>query len=177
MKDLLDQKGVELIDGTLVEKAMGLQESLLAAFLIAIIETYAQEHDLGLVAGEQGGTRLGKHLVRFADVSFYSWDRFPNGEIPEEPYPRIAPDLAIEVLSKRNTKGEMKRKRKEYFKAGVKVVWIVDRFTRTVTVYRSETDFKVFREGDVLDGGNVMPGLVIPVRRIFSKLQRRRKRS
>ena len=71
----------------------------------------------------------------------------------------------------------MKRKRREFFKAGVKVVWIVDRFSRTVTVYASEKDFQILKEGDILDGGMVLPGFKIPVRNIFSKLQRRRKQS
>jgi Uma2 family endonuclease len=141
-----------------------------------LIAKFLDENDLGVLAGEQGGTQLGRRLVRFADISFYSWDQFPEGELPEEAYPKLAPDLAIEVLSKGNTKGEMRRKRKDYFKAGVKLVWMVDRFIRAVTVYTSETEFKVLREGDILDGGEVLPGFEIPVRSIFESMQRRRKR-
>src|SRR5262245_50645977 len=131
VKDLLKRKGVELIDGTLVEKAMGLRESILAYFLGRMIGKFLDENDLGVLAGEQGGTQLSKRLVRFADISFYSWDQFPDGELPEEAYPKLAPDLAVEVLSKGNTRGEMKRKRRDYFRAGVKLFWLVDHFTRT----------------------------------------------
>ena len=47
----------------------------------------------------------------------------------------MAPDLAIEVLSESNTPAEMERKLKEYFAAGMQLVWYFDPRARTVTVY------------------------------------------
>src|SRR3954470_17314276 len=41
----------ELVDGILVEKAMGWLESLLAAHIIRLVGNFAAEHDLGVVAG------------------------------------------------------------------------------------------------------------------------------
>jgi Uma2 family endonuclease len=49
--------------------------------------------------------------------------------------PKLAPYLAVEVLGKGNTKREMDRKLKDYFLAGVQLVWFVDPAKRTVEVF------------------------------------------
>lgn len=82
------------------------------------------------------------------------------------------PDLAIEVLSRGNTPREMARKRREYFTAGVRRVWMVDRFNRTVSVYSSETEFRTFTDSDTLDGEDVLPGFKLSIRDIFGELER-----
>src|SRR5438093_3280835 len=48
----------ELVDGTLVEKVMGLPESMLAGQVLTEINVYARQHDLGIAAGEAGTVRL-----------------------------------------------------------------------------------------------------------------------
>ena len=64
------------------------------------------------------------------NVSFISWQRLPGGELPKKPIPNLVPDLAVEVLSKGNTKAEMRRKLHEYFQAGVRLVRPIDPTTR-----------------------------------------------
>ena len=48
----------ELVDGTLVEKAMGLPESMLAGQVLHRIASFAEAHDLGIPSGEAGTVRL-----------------------------------------------------------------------------------------------------------------------
>lgn len=162
----------ELVDGTLVEKAVGLRESFLAAALIGILRAFVIPRNLGLVSGPDGTMRLFPGLVRMPDVAFISWDRFPDRRVPEEPIPDLAPDLAIEVLSASNTPKEMARKRREYFKAGVRLVWMVDRKARTVAVYTSPDQFVTLDESQTLDGGDVLPGFALPLRDLFAELDR-----
>src|ERR1043165_345196 len=125
----------ELVDGTLVEKAMGLSESMIAGRVIQKINNFADEHDLGIAAGEAGTVRLLKGLVRIPDVSFFCWDKLPGRILPFEPIPDLFPDLAVEVLSENNTPEEMDRKLREYFLAGVRLVWMIDPRKRTAEVY------------------------------------------
>ncbi len=47
----------------------------------------------------------------------------PNGKLPTDPVPELVPDFVVEVLGAGNTRGEMARKRREYFLAGVRLVW------------------------------------------------------
>src|SRR5438128_410273 len=63
----------ELVDGVLVEKAMGSPESCLAIEIARMLKTFVKQHRLGLVAGEAGMMRLSSGLVRIPDVSFIAW--------------------------------------------------------------------------------------------------------
>src|SRR3954471_821818 len=125
----------ELVDGVLVEKAMGFPESVLAGAILEALRRFVVPRRLGVVTGPDGMMRLAPHLVRIPDVAFVSRDRLPGGHMPTEPVPDLVPDLAVEVLSESNTPAEMDRKRGEYFGAGVRLVWMVDPRTRTFVVY------------------------------------------
>jgi Uma2 family endonuclease len=83
----------ELVDGTLVEKGMGYQESLLAVALISFLRVFVVPRNLGVVSGADGAVRLFPGLVRIPDVAFASWERFPDRKIPKEPIPSLAPDI------------------------------------------------------------------------------------
>jgi Uma2 family endonuclease len=112
----------ELVDGVLVEKAVGFRESLLSAALCVFLREFVVPRNLGLVSGADGMVRLFPGLVRILDVAFTAWDRLPNRKVPTDPIPALAPDLAVEVLSGGNTDAEMKHKCGEYFAAGVRLV-------------------------------------------------------
>jgi Uma2 family endonuclease len=160
----------ELVDGTLVEKAMGYPESLLALALAGFLRAYVKPRKLGLVSGADGSVRLFAGLVRIPDVAFASWDRFPDRKVPKEPIPGLAPDLAIEVLSESNTRPEMKRKRRDYFDAGVRLVWEVDPKRRRVSVYTPDGSVTVLKESQRLEGGDVLPGLTLELSELFAEL-------
>jgi Uma2 family endonuclease len=165
----------ELIDGVLVEKIMGLREARLATAIATALDVFVSHEDLGVVAGSDAMFRLPDNIVRMPDVAYASWNRFPNGEIPDEAAPAIAPDLAVEVLSKGNTAGEMSRKLREYFRAGVRLVWFVNPRTRSVTVYTSPARSKTVPYSGTLEGGKALPGFKLPVADIFARLKRSNK--
>src|SRR5438309_8854608 len=68
----------ELIDGVLVEKAMGYRESVLANYLSFVLTGFVLQRNLGLVTGADGTIRLWAGRVRVPDLAFFSWDRFPD---------------------------------------------------------------------------------------------------
>lgn len=166
----------ELIDGVLVEKTVGYYEARLAAVLVYFLEGYAHKRDLGICLGADGTVRLFPGQVRIPDASFFAWDRFPNRELPAEPIPDLAPDLAVEVLSEGNTKKEIDRKLREYFQAGTRLVWYVDPKARTVRVYTSPRRSRLVTEDQALDGGTVLPGFKLPLKKPFAQVTRRRSR-
>jgi Uma2 family endonuclease len=162
----------ELVDGTLVEKVMGFGEGFLAMDIARLLARFLDENDLGDLGGADSSMRLLPGLVRLPDVSFLRWERYPNRQRPTEPIPNVVPDLAIEVLSEGNTPAEMQRKLKEYFLAGVALVWLVDPDKRTVEVFTAPDAGALFTEADTLDGGDVLPGLRLPVRDVFARVPR-----
>ncbi len=162
----------ELVEGTLVEKVMGLPEAFLAGDVLHLLASFVYQHKLGEVAGADASWRLMPGLVRLPDVCFISRERLPNGERPREQVSGPAPDLAVEVLSPSNTKGEMKRKLKEYFLSGTRLVWFVNVRKFTVEVFTAPDQSILLTENDVLDGADVLPGLSLPVREVFARVPR-----
>ena len=162
----------ELFDGTLVEKTMGLEESLLAVALAAFLRTFVVAHNLGVVLGADGMIRLAPGNIRVPDVAYLSWARTPRRRVPSTAYSEFAPDLAVEVLSPSNTRAEMDRKRAEYFAAGVRLVWEVDPRARIVAVYAAPDGPTILDATMTLDGGAILPGFALPLADLFAELDR-----
>ncbi len=165
----------ELVDGTLVEKVMGFEESRLAIELAYRIKSFLDQHDLGICVGADGMMRIAHGLVRIPDVAFITWDRLPNRESPQEPIPDLAPDLAVEVLSPGNTKGEMTRKVREYFEAGVSLVWLIDPRKRTAQVFSPGAKPVLLQADQSLDGGDALPGFTVLLSDLFDQGRRPRR--
>jgi Uma2 family endonuclease len=159
----------ELIDGVLVEKTMGYRESFIASQIIYLIQVFLQTRNLGIVLAPDGTLEILPQQVRIPDVSFISWDHFPDRKLPDEPIPALAPELAIEVLSKGNTEREMQRKLRDYFAAGVRLVWYIDPRTRSAKAYTAEDQFVEVPESGALSGGDVLPGFELPLKELFDK--------
>lgn len=162
----------ELVDGVLVEKAMGFHESCLTILLANYLVSFARQGDLGVVSGPDGPLRVSPSQVRLPDLAFFSRQRFRGRKKRGEPILDLAPDLAVEVLSKSNTRREMDRKLREYFAAGTRLVWYVDPKKRCVSVYTQPGQPTLLREDQVLDGGAVLPGFTLPLRELFAELDK-----
>jgi Uma2 family endonuclease len=162
----------ELVDGILVEKTMGFEESQIAGWILTLFNNFVRPLGLGVVAGEAGTIKLDIDLVRIPDVSYISWDRFPGGEIPEEDIPLVVPDLVVEVVSRSNTRKEMEDKLKEYFAKGVRLVWFVRPKMRVVDVFTSPDRFTRWTASMRLDGGDVLPGFSVQVGELFETPKR-----
>src|SRR5947207_1471996 len=110
----------ELVNGTLVEKAMAWSGSTVTVRLSRFLDGFVDENDLGTVTAPDGMYRFRPKLIREPDIAFISWESLGQREVPNRPVSDIPPDLAVEVLSEGNTRAEMERKRAEYFRAGVR---------------------------------------------------------
>lgn len=132
------------------------------------IRNYLAEHGIGRVYPQDTGFLLAQDpdLVRAPDVAFVRADRLRPPD-QRETYLPLAPDLVVEVLSPSDRAGLVNDKLTDYLEAGVRLVWIVEPRRRTVTVYHPDWTVRVLREGDALDGGEVLPGFRPPVAAIF----------
>jgi Uma2 family endonuclease len=164
----------ELVDGVLVEKGMGLLESILAGALGTALQAPAVGSNLGIMTGPDGPMRLRAGLVRLPDLAYASWTRIPGRRLSWDPIADFAPDLAVEILNLNNTPAEMARKRREYFGAGVRLVWEIDLRARTVAVYDAPEQCTLLDTARTLDGGDVLPGFALPLAYLFGELDRQR---
>jgi Uma2 family endonuclease len=163
------QRNCELVDGTLVYKAMGFPESIVAMVLVGELRAFLKKKRLAAVSGPDGHTRFFGNQIRMPDVAVFVLDKLPDRKLPREQVCPVAPDLAVEVLSPGNTPKEMEGRLALFFRSGVRLVWLADARRRTVRVYQSPTSFTELGENDALDGGEILPGFTLSLREWFDE--------
>ena len=168
-----DGTAYELVDGNLVERNVGLESSAIAARIIVLLGIFLRGKKLGHLFLPDGGFRCfpdDPNKLRRPDGSFIRAGRLPNEKAPKG-YARIAPDLAIEVVSPNDTAEEIEEKIKDWLAAGVPLLWVVYPATRTVRIHRPPTSPRgrvaQLIDADTLTGEDVLPEFSCPVREIF----------
>ena len=163
---------VELVDGFLVEKAMGNREALFAISLGAYLYFYVSQRKLGIVGAPDAIMRMRAGRIRLPDLYFTAWATLPSNTAHLRPIADYPPDLVVEILSENNTPREIEEKRQDYFNAGSKLMWVVDPEARVVAVYTGKTGNPiVLTAADTLDGGAVLPGFTLPLAELFDDPQ------
>jgi len=147
----------ELVDGQIVMSPAGARHGVISVRLSARLLSFVDQNDLGYVLESSTGFRLPGGNVRSPDVSFVAKGRFGEGRAPEG-FAEIAPDLAVEVLSRDDRPRAILDKVGEYLQAGVRLVWVIDPKADCAAVYRSLTDVRELKGADTLDGEGVLPG-------------------
>lgn len=107
-----------------------------------------------------------RETVRVPDLGFVRTDRMPQGEARRH-FPRMAPDLVVEVLSPTDRASEVMAKVAMYQEAGVPLIWLVDPEAQTVTVLATNQAQVTLHPADSLGGGNVLPDFQVAVADIF----------
>ncbi len=131
------------------------------SFKLYLVESGLQAH----VTGEAGGYWV--FGERYApDVALLLKSK--QAELAKQGYNPIAPDLAVEVdfPSSAESQKKLRFKLANYMAAGT-LLWIVDPEAKEVEVYAPGKAGKLFRIGDTLDGGDVLPGFSLKVDSIF----------
>jgi Uma2 family endonuclease len=162
----------ELLDGTIVEKAVGHPESYLASEIAFALRVYLTKHDIGFVCGADALIQMRPRRVRAPDVCFTSWLKRPDRTIPSNPISDLIPDLAVEVLSPKNTRREMERKLEDYFIGGVRLVWMIDPKSRTAEIHTGPGETTMIDESGSLEGRDVLPGFTLPLAKLFERLEK-----
>ena len=162
----------EIEDGRVLELP---NTSLLAGYvgrrIFLALHSYVAANNLGVVVFEivfllDAARKLGRR----PDVAFVSTARWPRDfEMPDEGHAVIVPDLAIEVISPRDRMVKVMRKLGEYFRYGVREVWLVEPTEQMIYVYRALNRVQVLGPDDELDGGDVLPGFRLPIGPLFRK--------
>lgn len=161
----------EVVDGVLVEKAMGWKESVIAGYLLHLLNAFLVGKRLGVALAPDGEVRTTGDQMRMADVAFIRWERIPP-EADEQKVCPVTPDLVVEVLSEGNTTKEMERKLDEYFSGGAQLAWIIDPRRRIVEVYTSRQNPTVMHDTETLDAAPVLPGFRVPIAELLDSAQR-----
>ena len=160
----------ELVDGELREMApAGYRHGRVAARVARRLDEFVQARQLGGVAGAETGFRLTRQpdTVRAPDVSFVAAHRLPSDDDELDGFLELAPDLVVEVVSPPDRATEVTEKALAWLAAGVALAWVVHPRQRLVAVYTPGGTVTHVGEGEALDGGDVLPGLRLPVADLF----------
>ncbi len=162
----------EVVNGQKVElPPMSIYAAWIASRLQSRIGPFAETHGLGTVITE-GLFILDriKDLRRRPDVAFVSAEKWPlDRPIPETGDWELVPDLAVEVVSPNDIFQGVLAKMREYFRLGVKQVWIVLPVDREIYIYDSPRDLHILTADNELDGGVLLPGLRLSVASLFQR--------
>jgi Uma2 family endonuclease len=83
-------------------------------------------------------------------------------------YYRLAPDLVVEVNSASDRASDVLAKAVMWLDAGVRLVWVADPPTGTVTVYTPDSVARLLRDDQILDGGEVLPDFRVSLADLFA---------
>ena len=158
----------ELVNGELKERNVTSPDhGVIALNFGSELRAFVRSRNLGVVmTGARFLLRDEPPLLRIPDTAFISRVNLPTGRLRGGHF-QGAPDLAVEVVSPNDKAGELTVKTADYLTAGTQQVWVVEPNTRTVAVYRPGGAARVYSVDDTLDGGDLLPGLALPVGDLF----------
>jgi Uma2 family endonuclease len=122
---------------------------------------------------EQGKTlnkTLFQRYIFLPDGSRRKADRVVWAGLGHRPHPKQdVPTIAIEFVSRaaRDRQRDYELKRDEYLQLGVKEYWVIDRFRRTMTVFRPDGSERKIAESEQVQTP-LLPGFELPLARLFA---------
>jgi Uma2 family endonuclease len=162
----------ELVDGELADMDGKPKHGRVTARVGSLLQIHIFGCALPLDVGVNTGFAMSATTLRFPDVHVTPWERLAEYDESVAGWPRLAPDVAIEVVSDSNSPTELDRKTAEYFANGTRAVWIADPDPRTVKIRKPGQPERIFGPGDVFTGEPEIPGFSCAVADIFAVLDR-----
>jgi Uma2 family endonuclease len=144
---------------------------VIAGTIFAALNAFVEARQLGLRFPDDTGFLLPGlgDTVRSPDVAFVSEGQLPHEGIGSG-WLSVSPDLVVEILSPNKTASELEEKIRDYHAAGTHLFWIVDPALRVVSIRSASAPERWLREGDTLDGGDILPGFALPAAKLFDRL-------
>lgn len=162
---------LELSEGELIAMTpAGGKHGVITLNIGSAVRAFVREHRLGFVTAAETGYILarnpdGRDTVRAPDVGFIAAARLPEGL--SDGYVPFAPDLAVEVVSPGDDADDLQLKVTQYLRAGTRLVLLIYPRSQTVVAWtpdRTET----LSSGQIISGGDVLPGFSLPVEDVFA---------
>ena len=163
---------VELVRGEpRVSEPAGGPHGWVQSNLAALLLPFVNQNRLGRVFNDGVGYVLVAlpRTVRNPDLAFIRAERLPSGG-PGRGFIRIAPDLAVEVLSPDESASDLEEKLDDYRTAGTPLIWVIDPERRTVMIVSADAPVRWLRADETLAAGDVIPGFSCKVTELFEGL-------
>jgi Uma2 family endonuclease len=161
----------EWVRGRALQKVSPQERHARAQFhIVSLVGLWAEQTGAGRV-GTEWEFRIGppgedlRPLV--PDVAFLSYERIGYDDDEAAQIPRVAPDVAFEVVSPRDRKVDIEHKIGVYLASGTRAVVLVDPARQTATVHDISGVARL-ASSDVFSH-EALPGFAVQVARFFEK--------
>jgi len=119
-----------------------------------------------LLGGEAGVLLPGRQTAIGVDIAYVSAEVVAD-QSDETTMLDGVPTLAVEILSPNDSQHQIHEKTREYLRAGVAIVWVIDPDDQTVKVYRSGLPVESYNVTHRLLEHPAMPGFTPAVAEFF----------
>ena len=160
----------ELVEGSLVRMTpTGWKHGQTVSALFRAVDRFVEDQRLGQVIPAETGFLISSEghpdTVLAPDLAFIRAGREPDPGT--EGFPRLAPDLVVEVASPSQGRTELGAKAQRWLSAGVRLVWVVLPEARVVEVWRGTGIARIVSAEEELSGEEILPGFVLSMRHLF----------
>lgn len=136
---------------------------LVRAFTTWVLQGCAGRVYLGDTVFVLAGSPDNIQLRRRPDAAFVSRANVK----PTKGFIYDSPDLVVEIVSPTDKPLEVRHKLCDYLACGVSQVWHVCPESQQIVVNYSDWTARTYQIGDVIVGGDLLPGFMLPVAAIF----------
>ena len=164
----------EIVDGEKVYEAMSAYAQQVGSRIDRRLGIYVEDAGLGIVVSEiyiacfPWTRREGRpDDKRRPDVAYWPSESYPSGRLPERGVAREVPAMCVEVLSPNDVALDLERKIADYFRAGVRLVWVVNPEARRIRTQQPDGTAHVYGPGDTITAAPVLPEFRHPVADLF----------
>lgn len=163
-----DLNPCELVNGRIVSLPPAtVEHGEIEVHLGSELRAWARSSGRGRALGGGVGLYIRRNpdTVRAIDILFISKERDLRPRA--KGYFETAPELVVEILSLDDRTSRVREKLRDYFSAGVRMVWVVDPTLRRVLVHRSLADLTVLDDRQILTDEELLPGFSVAVADLF----------
>jgi Uma2 family endonuclease len=172
LKQYEDSAVLEYAQGAVTEKMPpSYDHGILAALIGHQTNGYTLPRKLGVVVVEVRITDLETGVSRVPDLSVFVWDRIERDPVKQRRGAFIPPDIAIEIASPGQSRQNQIERCQQFVAQGARIALMFDSCTKSVIDVRPGGVERRLRGNDVLDLGDVIPGLTLVVGELFAALR------
>lgn len=163
-----DDQKADLIDGVIyVSPPETPDHNELFGWLMCIVHSYVEAHDLGHLTIHKVAYRLTPNTGPEPDLAFVRKERL---HVLKENYVDGPPDLAVEFVSPDSVDRDFQLKRAVYESAGVSEYWIIDSDERkALFLVKGPNGFTEAPVNDHIYESRVLPGFQLDVRWLWRR--------
>ena len=162
LSDESADRTLEFINGEIVGVSPGrTRYSEVGQLLTAEVYIFCRKHNIIChTSGSEGTYNINGNVV----APDFAYKQTPMSEEYPDPEP---PLWVVEIISPTDKAADIREKREIYRRAGI-LLWEIYLRTKSVDVYAPGQALKTYSMGEILNGGEVLPGFELTVVDLFA---------